>query len=63
MSARAAGLEVRVLVNKVDLGIPEEVQEALDVNGPALVEVDMSQIGAFPRYFVPPKADSKYTRS
>ena len=39
------------------------VQEALDVNGPALVEVDMSQIGAFPRYFVPPKADSKYTRS
>ena len=39
------------------------VQEALDVNGPALVEVEMSQIGAFPRYFVPPKADSKYTRS
>lgn len=31
VSARAAGLEVRVLVNKVDLGIPEEVQEALDV--------------------------------
>ena len=42
--------------------LTNHVQQALDVNGPALVEVDMAQIGPFPRYFVPPKADSKYTR-
>ena len=38
------------------------VTSALEVNGPTLVEVDMSKVGEFPRYFVPPKADTKYAR-
>ena len=38
------------------------VAAALEVNGPTLVEVDMSKIGEFPPYFVPPKADTKYAR-
>ena len=38
------------------------VTSALEIPGPALVEVDMSKIGEFPRYFVPPKADTKYAR-
>ena len=38
------------------------VAAALKINGPTLVEVDMSIIGEFPPYFVPPKADSKYAR-
>ena len=38
------------------------VAAALNVSGPALVEVDMPKIGEFPRYFVPPKSDTKYTR-
>ena len=42
---------------------PRQVQAALNVNGPALVEVDMKKIGPFPRYFVPPKADSQFVRN
>jgi len=38
------------------------VATALEVSGPALVEVDMAKVGDFPRYFVPPKADTKHTR-
>ena len=43
--------------------LPRQVQAALNVNGPALVEVDMKKIGPFPRYFVPPKADSQFVRN
>ena len=38
------------------------VNSALKINGPSLVEVDMSKVGEFPHYFVPPKADAKYAR-
>jgi len=37
----------------------ETVAEALKINGPTLVEVDMNAIGEFPRYFVPPPYASK----
>lgn len=35
------------------------VAEALKVNGPTMVEVDMNAIGEFPRYFVPPPYAAK----
>ena len=35
------------------------VAEALKVNGPTMVEVDMNSIGEFPRYFVPPPYAAK----
>ena len=37
----------------------ETVAEALKVNGPTMVEVDMNAIGEFPRYFVPPPYAAK----
>ncbi len=37
----------------------ETVAEALKVNGPTMVEVDMVSIGEFPRYFVPPPYAAK----
>lgn len=35
------------------------VAEALKINGPTMVEVDMTAIGEFPRYFVPPPYAAK----
>lgn len=37
----------------------ETVAEALKINGPTMVEVDMNAIGEFPRYFVPPPYAAK----
>jgi acetolactate synthase-1/2/3 large subunit len=37
----------------------ETVAEALKINGPTMVEVDMRAIGEFPRYFVPPPYAAK----
>ena len=45
-------------VGKLD-ELGPHLKAAIDVNGPALVEVDMTKFGPYPPYFAPPPYASK----
>ena len=57
--AALAGLPFLKVSRADEFGL--RVAEALALDGPSLVEVDMASVGPFPPYFVPPPyvADEK----